>query len=543
MKRYSLAVLLLACTMMLGLSACGTTTTPDNNLEDTEIYSITTVENWDFSDGFYAAITPDKSTHGIQYWLLNFYDTLVIREGDEYKGNLAERWDISDDEKSYTFHLKKDVKFSDGTALTAEAVKTSIMAAIQNLGMYAASAGKLSTILASIEAVDEVTLKINLTAPYYGLLNDLALCYPMGIVSPKAFNEDLTVKEDIMTATFGTGPYMYAGNTDGTTYTFVKNPYYHGQDPDVDEFKIKVISDLDATVLALRNGEIDLIPGSTRLSFDGYKELSNADGIKTIIDSSTSNSRFMGFNVQKTPFDDLAVRQAVAFALDKETLANTVFSSLETPATELLDKNLPYCNVQTTTYDFNVQKAKELLENTGWIDSDNDGIREKDGKKLSVTLDYISDQSFLDDAVLVIAQSLKDIGMNVTPRGADSYTWYTNIVKGDWEFSLHQTYGGYNDPYLTITNMNPDLMTDPVLYQVADLLENGKDTLLELDTISDTDRIQAIYDEILTTAADQAVLIPLTYMHQYAAYNTDRINSFSFGSNQLFIEIANVKLP
>ena len=481
-----------------------------------------------------------NGTYGFTYYARNCYDTLVVRENGEFKAGLAETWDISDDGLTYTFHLKEGVKFSDGADLNAEAVKTSLEAAFSNLGAYIASFGKIGTLTESIEVVDEHTVAIHLTTPYYGVLNDLAMCNPMGIVSPNAFNEDLTTKEELLTQTMGTGPYMYAGDGDGTSYTFVRNPNYWGEQPDVDEFTVKVIADPDAAILALRNGEVDLLAGTSRLSFAGYTELSSADGIGTVLDDSISNSRFIGFNTQEAPFNDAAVRQAVAYAIDKETISDSVFSGLETASEQLLDTSLPYCDVEATTYSYNADKAKELLESAGWVDSDGDGIREKDGAKLSVTLDYITNQGTMDDAALVIAQELGEVGFEVTPRGSDNMTWFTQ-VSTDFDFSLHTTYGGYYDPFLTMTNMNPEMMSDPILWQVALTMENGTDTIKELDSTADLDRVQEIYSEVLTFAADQAVLVPFTSAHQYAAFNSDKIESFSFGSDQLFIEIANVK--
>ena len=253
-----------------------------------------------------------------------------------------------------------------------------------------------------------------------------------------------------------------------------------------------------------------------------------------------SNSRFIGFNTQEAPFNDAAVRQAVAYAIDKETISDSVFSGLETASEQLLDTSLPYCDVEATTYSYNADKAKELLESAGWVDSDGDGIREKDGAKLSVTLDYITNQGTMDDAALVIAQELGEVGFEVTPRGSDNMTWFTQ-VSTDFDFSLHTTYGGYYDPFLTMTNMNPEMMSDPILWQVALTMENGTDTIKELDSTADLDRVQEIYNVVLTFTADQAVLVPFTSAHQYAAFNSDKIESFSFGSDQLFIEIANVK--
>lgn len=359
-------------------------------------------------------------------------------------------------------------------------------------------------------------------------------------ISPNAFNEDLTPKDELMNQTMGTGPYLYEGDGDGTFYTFVRNPNYWDEAPDVDSFTVKVISDPESAVLALRNGEVDLLAGTSRLSFAGYTELSSADGIGTTLDDSVSNSRFIGFNTQKAPFNDAAVRQAVAYAIDKETISTNVFSGLESVSTYLLDPTLPYCDVETTTYSYDPDKAMELLESAGWVDSDGDGVREKDGVTLSVTLDYITNQGTLDDAALVIAQELGEVGFDVTLRGADNMTWFTQVFT-DFDFSLHSTYGGYYDPFLTMSNMNPEMMSDPILWQVALAMENGTALIQELDSTADLDRVQEIYDEVLSFTADQAVLVPLTSAHQYAAFNSDKISGFSFGSDQLLIEIANVQ--
>lgn len=542
MKFKSMAAALLAGVMALSLCACGQNQSSEATPSDTaEIKSVTLTESWDFSGGFYAAISPTSSTHGLQYWVGNFYDTLVVRDGDKFGPGLAESWTISDDGTSYTFQIKEGIKFSDGAELNAGAVKTSIEAALSYLGDYASGFVHFASILDSVEAEDTYVLTIKLTSPYYGLLNDLSLVMPMGIVSPGAFNEDLSVKDTLMTQTFGTGPYMYSGETDGTTYTFVRNPNYYGEEPDADEFKVKVITDMDAAALALRSGEIDIITGSSRLSAESYMEFSESEGFGTIVDDSVSSSRFIGFNVNKAPFDDVRVRQAVAYAVDTNTLAESVFSGLETAADTFFSRDLPYCDVDTKTYDYNIETAQALLEQSGWTDSDGDGVREKDGVSLSVTLDYTTDFGALDNAALTLVQQLGEIGMAVTLRGSDNLTWYSYVF-GDYDFSLHQTYGGFNDPYVIMTNMNPDLMSDPVLSQITSVMESGKDLIVELDSTGDFDRVAEIYSEILTANADEAVLVPLTYIHQYAAFNAEKVASFSFSANQLYIDVANIKL-
>ena len=112
MKRKPLAVLMMAGVIALGLCACNNET-PDASDTIAEPVSITTTESWDFSTGFYPALAPGGSngTYGFTYYARNCYDTLVVREGSEFKAGLAEKWDISDDGLTYTFHLKEGVKF------------------------------------------------------------------------------------------------------------------------------------------------------------------------------------------------------------------------------------------------------------------------------------------------------------------------------------------------------------------------------------------------------------------------------------------------
>ena len=129
----------------------------DNNSDtSSESKNVTLCESWTFDAGFYAVVHGGMSSnYGISYWGHNFYDTLVVYEDGEYKGSLAEKWDVSEDGKEYTFTLRDGIKFSDGTPCDAAAVKKSLEAATVNLGMYIGSYGKLMTVIDTIEAPGE----------------------------------------------------------------------------------------------------------------------------------------------------------------------------------------------------------------------------------------------------------------------------------------------------------------------------------------------------------------------------------------------------
>ena len=405
----------------------------DNNSDtSSESKNVTLCESWTFDAGFYAIVHGGMSSnYGISYWGHNFYDTLVVYEDGEYKGSLAEKWDVSEDGKEYTFTIRDGIKFSDGTPCDAAAVKKSLEAATVNLGMYIGSYGKLMTVIDTIEAPDESTVVIKLTQPYYGTLNDLSTCNPLGIVNPNGFNDDLTYKaDDFQTMTMGTGPYMYQGDFDGSVYTFVRNPYYWGEAPEADTFKIKVIPDNDAKVLALRSGEIDAITGAARLSADAYTELSADSSFGTAINDEPTLTNYIGFNMSKAPFDDKNVRLAVEYAIDKDSISNDVFQGTMTPADTLFSRSKPYCDVDVTVYDYDPDKAAQLLDEAGWTDSDGDGIRDKDGTPLEMTMLYTSDYGSIGDGMLAIASQLGKAGFKVDVSDMDMMTYYGASMNG-----------------------------------------------------------------------------------------------------------------
>ena len=231
MKRITAA--LTAAVMAVSLAACsnnadpvGESSQPSQTDTEPQAVHLNLAESWDFQY-FYTIITPEVSSssgYDITYYLTSFYDTLFEYNTDgEVVGVLAEDWSMSEDGKTYTFQIKQGVKFSDGSDLTAEDVAKSILAVPVNLGQYNGSYGRLSTIIEDAVVADEYTVELHLTQPYYNTLRELCLANPFGIVSSEQFNEDLTAKDTFRTATYGTGPYMYAGDNDGQIWNFVRN--------------------------------------------------------------------------------------------------------------------------------------------------------------------------------------------------------------------------------------------------------------------------------------------------------------------------------
>ncbi|MDR2615057.1 MAG: ABC transporter substrate-binding protein [Oscillospiraceae bacterium] len=552
--------LALAALMLLAIASCGApaqnepagSPTPSEASEsasppgesgapDAErVTELTFCESWDFESGFYTIASPDtQSNYGALYWSVNFYETLVNYDDGEFVPGLAESWEVSGDGAVYTFKLRQGVKFSDGSDFTSAAVKKSFEAAPVNLGPYNGSYGTLTTLFDEIVCPDDYTVELHLTQPYYGTLKDLTMLVPLAIVNPAALGDDLSPGDSFKAATHGTGPYMYAGDGDGSAYTFIRNPYYWGEQPALESFRVKVIPDNNAKLLALKSGEIDVITGTNSLSYDGYNEMSSAAGFAAAISAATDKTRYIAFNLAHAGFDDLAVRDALARAVDKDAICASLLSGLEPRADSLFPKSYPWCDVDVNVRAYDVEAAKAGLDAAGWIDSDGDGIREKDGVKLSGSMVYMTGNSVMDDLALTVSAQAREIGIELIPKGGDLMSYYADVY-GDFGVALTGTYGLAHDPCTSVTNMNPELGADPVSAQATALLPDPAGLIKTLNSTADESVVRETYRAILTSINDNAIFIPISESKILAAYNADKIAEVDFDAVPQYVSAAKV---
>lgn len=545
MKFKRLAAALLAVSMVFSLAACSSNEKPiegqqsGTQSEVQETIHLNMAESWGF-EYFYTVITPDVTSSGydLTYWLPSFYDTLVEYDEDgKLSGVLAENWSMSDDGTTYIFKIRQGIKFSDGSDLTAEDVAKSLMAVPVNLGQYNGGYGKLSTIVEDAVATDEYTVELHLTQPYYGTMRELCLANPWGIVSSEQINEDLTAKDTFKTATCGTGPFMYAGKSDGQVWDFESNPNYWGDKPEVDSFSVKNIPDNDAKLLALKNGEIDFYAGITKISIENFEEMDTTSGFSAKADDGAMQTYYMGYNLNDPAFSDQAVREAITMAIDKDTIAANIFGGLYEKADTFFSESVPYCDIEQKVYEYDIEAAKQLLDEAGYIDTDGDGIREKDGVKLSAVFAYQTGSASDDDTVVYICDQLKQIGIELTPNSAAMMDWYAMVMGGQYGVTIFKTQGGYYDPTVVVAGLDPSASTDPILAQVYGYLPEN--LLNDLNSETDEARIKEIYGTILTTMADQCLVTPLYYTRQLAVYN-DKVADYVYVGDTSFISVQNI---
>ena len=545
-----LSLLLVGVMSVMLLAGCGTTgggqDNPDSGSDETE-KSISIAQSANFSMGF----APGVQSYETTYYMNNFCESLVEYRDGEYQPCLATDWTVSEDGLTYTFYLREDVQFNDGTAFNAEAVKLYFDNMKSVIGT-SANYGQLDMLTTEITVDDEYTVSFHLSRPYYNVLNDLAMVMPRGILSAAAFNDDGSLNtEYLMTHTPGTGPYMFESvNETATEYTFVKNPNYWGEEPDVDRFTVKVIP--ESKVAAMRAGEVDFIIGSDTLDANSYQELSQTEGITGIISDFNFVTEFIALNDEIAPLDDQNVRTAIQMAIDKESIAQNIYAGLRTAANSVMPADMPYCDATVTTPDYDMTGAIALLEDSGWVDSDGDGIREKDGK-VSFTITYPSTGVY-DNVVLFFQSAMEELGIEIKTNPIDLMAFMQQVFMEDnYEMTAYMSYWFPYDPYTFVANMYPSTdysdpsgiySTDP---QVAKALatmsdEEAKALIAGLYNTDDPAVVQEIFTEALNSANESSVIIPLNYRNEYAVFNSDVIESYTFNSIPNHVDVAAIHL-
>ena len=201
------------------------------------------------------------------------YETLVNITADGYEGCLAESWDISDDGKTYTFHIRDGVKFSDGEVCDANAIKANFDAIIENKDRHTWL--EMMNLLVGVSAPDDKTFVIELSEPYYPLLTELGVTRPFAMISPKAMKDGST--KDGVNAYIGTGPYVLTDFVTDEYAIFEANENYWGEQPKIKKITVKVIPDNQTRILALEKGEIDMIFGKNMIDADAINQYTGND--------------------------------------------------------------------------------------------------------------------------------------------------------------------------------------------------------------------------------------------------------------------------
>ncbi|MBC7223007.1 MAG: hypothetical protein H5T59_01810, partial [Anaerolineae bacterium] len=340
------------------------------------------------------------------------FDTLVYRDHDNtYKPFLAEEWEFSEDGKEVTFRLREGVRFHDGTPMDAEAVAFTFRR-FQEKG----AANPLATgvqDIASVEAVDEYTVRFVLKAPSPTFLGTLSLPYA-GIISPAAVE---TYGEDFGLHPVGTGPFRLKAWEAGTSIVLERNPDYAWGPPVVenrgapylDEVRFLFIPDAATQLAALEAGEVDIL----FVNNPAHVEKLRANPDVNLNEVTLNSLIYLGFHCAKPPFDDVRVRQALAHAVDKEEILKVALGGVGQVAFAPLAPTLPGFDPSLKAYElgYDPERSKSLLEEAGFVLGD-DGVWERDGQALQAVL-LTSTRAPNGDIATVLQDQFARVGVQV----------------------------------------------------------------------------------------------------------------------------------
>jgi peptide/nickel transport system substrate-binding protein len=438
------------------------------------------------------------------------YDSLVYI-GDDHLPHpwLAEKWDINTDGTQITFSIRSGIKFHDGTVLDGAAVKANLDRILDPKTASIAKTGLGS--MTTVDLVDPMTVRCNFTAAYAPILTNLdgtAMSSPAAV----AKYGDTYGHHPV-----GTGPFMFKDWTQGQGVDIVRNPNYvqYREDyknksaPYIDGISWKIIADQATSTAALLTGELDI--AGVQLT-QANSIMTNAD-FQTYIWKDRNGYIFVEYNMNKAPFNDLAVRKAVALALDRDSIVKSAWNGFAT--VDLLPIPTGVAGYTTDlnqfAYPYDPAKAKQTLTDAGYT-AGSDGVMAKDGKSLAFTMIVYSGYDALKTCGEIVQANLNAIGMKCTAQVMDFSAELPLLNAGNFDCDL-----------MRWTSSDPDILT--LMFKTPGWTKQMHDTTLDglcdkMDaTIDPEKRLDAVHDVVKYLLA-QAIVAPICVDWSITAVHT-----------------------
>ncbi len=344
------------------------------------------------------------------------YETLVtLDENQEIVGQLADSWEVSEDGLTYTFHLKEGVKFHDGTDFNSEAVLANfervldVENPIRSTSTYYTTDedGNQVPRIESIDNPDDYTVVMTLVQPWGILLNRLTqMCF----ISPAAIEE---YGNDVMYHPCGTGPFICeeGGWVEGDHVTMVRNEDYWGEKPGITSVTITEVPEAGTRTAMLQTGEADMVYPVTS---DQIPAVEGIEGV-TLTSGESNIMRYVTLNTNIAGLDDVNVRQALNYAIDKDAYVEVMYGGYGEAATSVVPKVIQYYESQKA-YDYDQDRARTMLEEAGYGEDN----------PLSLTL-WGDNTSQEIKAMTFIEQQLEAVGVQVEVVPMEPATVSENI--------------------------------------------------------------------------------------------------------------------
>lgn len=448
--------------------------------------------------------------------LRNVFDSLIAQDAEgAFHPWLAESWEVAPDLKSYTFKLRKDVTFHDGTPFDAKAVKANFDR-IADPATKSQLASNLLGPYTGTEIVDTHTVKVGFSAPFAPFLQAASTAY-LGFYSPKTLAANAATLGSGGPAAAGTGPFVFSGYTKGQQATFTRNDAYawapktsaHPGAAYLDKLTVRFLPEASVRIGGLTSRQVDVaaaIPSAQVKAVEANKAV-------TVLKTDYPGGNYSIYlNTSKAPLNDPKVRKALQRGIDVDTNVKAVYFGQFKRAWSPLSPATPgYLAALENSWPYDPALAGKLLDEAGWTGRDAEGYRTKDGKRLVVDWPLLPAQ-YLKDQRDVLGQAfqadLKKLGVEVLRPQADIGTY------------LERVYGGKADlADYSWSRFEPDVLW--LLFNGASKLEKGGQNgtfLDDPDLTKWTDQGRATLDEAVRKdvyaktqqrALDLAIVIPV----------------------------------
>lgn len=370
----------------------------------------------------------------------------------------AENGGVSEDGRVITITMRDDLTWSDGTPLTSADFMFTIEMLLTPANNVASTYpyGEADGLIASVEAPDATTVVVTFNEPFAPWLTSIGgSLIPEHILRP-IFEAEGTIERASWNriADVGYGPYVVGEWETGSFIRFVRNQNYWGDSPAIDEVIVRFIPDAEAYFAALVNGDGDL---GTFLSWGELPEI-EATGLYDVVIVASGYNEQWNINVNPETghpaLQDINVRRAIALAVDRERITNDLLAGLTYPPATPWE-GTPFQAPELTAYPFDPDLARQLLDEAGWVDSNGDGTRDKDGVEL--VLRYVTNtRGIRVDTQAVVQQMLADVGIGTVLVNHSSDIFFAGyaqdgpVARGDYDISQWSQTTQFPDPNTSI---------------------------------------------------------------------------------------------
>lgn len=447
---------------------------------------------------------------------VNIYDTLVrFKPGSlDIEGGLAVEWSHSEDGKTWTFKLRPSVKFHDGTPCDAEAVVANFERQLKadhplrfdgNKFIYAAAIFGSPSKLIEVRAKDPGTVEFVLSEPMAPFLQNLALPF-FGIVSPKALAEH---KLDFARHPVGTGPFRFKEWKPRERLILEANPDYWGGAPSLKQVTFRPVEETTSRQLQVQKGAAHLV---TDLAPANVEALKKSDSVT--VESVTGLSLgFVALNVEKKPFDDVRVRQAVSLAIDEAALVKGLYRGQAVVADQALPPQVwGRLEAESSTYD--PEKARSLLAEAGFPDGFDTELR-----YMSAPRSYFPEPKSTAEA---LGSMLRQVGIRCELSAVEWGVYLEEVGKGAHQMALAGWIGDHGDPdnYLHILFSSENLDRENGGTNLFMFSDPKVDALLkDAQTTMDREQRRRLYVEAGTLVRQARPWVPLVFAEQTVAHH------------------------